>query len=387
MAKEIGVGMIGYAFMGKAHSNGWRQVARFFDVPYTPVLKTICGRNKQAVAAAAKQFGWQKAQTDWKKVIKDPDIQIIDICTPGNEHRPMAIAALHAGKHVVCEKPLANNLAEAREMVAAAKKSGTRTLTAFNYRRVPAIALAKKMIEEGKIGEIYHWRAVYLQDWIMDPNFPLVWRLRKEVAGSGPHGDLNAHITDLARHLVGEISEVVGMKKTFIEERPIQEAVSGGLGAKAGRRKGKVTVEDAFLFLARFDNGALGSFEATRFAGGRKNYNSFEINGSKGSIVFNLERLNELQYCDLTEKDGRFKGFRTIMCNEASQPYNEAWWPSGHIIGWEHTFTHEFKDFLEAIRRGRDTQPNFEDGMKTQAVLEAGMVSAEKGTWVKVASL
>ena len=387
MDKTIGVGMIGYAFMGRAHSNGWRQAPRFFNLPLTPVMKTICGRNKEAVTAAAKQMGWQKAETDWKKVISDPEIKIVDICTPGNQHKPMALAALAAGKHVVCEKPLANTLAEAREMAEAAKKAKVRTLTAFNYRRVPAIALAKQMIEEGLLGTIYHWRAVYLQDWIIDPKFPLVWRLQKEIAGSGPHGDLNAHITDLARYLVGEITEVVGMSKTFVKTRPLQEALAdGGLGAKAGAKKGKVTVEDAMLFLAKFENGALGAFEATRFAAGRKNFNSFEVNGSKGSIVFNLERLNELQYFNRKD-DGRMQGFRTIICNEGSQPYNSAWWPSGHIIGWEHTFTHEFKDFIEAIAKGKDTQPNFEDGMKTQAVLEAVMVSADKKKWVKIADL
>ena len=387
MAEKIGVGMIGYSFMGKAHSNGWRQLPHFFDVPFEPVMKTICGRNKANVEAAAKEMGWEKAETDWQKIINDPEIGIVDICTPGNLHKPMALAALKAGKHVVCEKPLANTLEEAKEMAAAAAESGKRTLTAFNYRRVPAVALAKRMIDEGKLGKIYHWRAVYLQDWIIDPKFPLVWRLQKEVAGSGPHGDLNAHIIDLARFLVGEISEVIGMGKTFIKERPLQvDSPDGGLGASGGVEKGKVTVEDAMLFLAKFEKGALGSFEATRFAAGRKNFNSFEINGSKGSIVFNLERLNELQYYSRKD-EADTQGFRTIICNEGTQPYNSAWWPSGHIIGWEHTFTHEFKDFLEAIAAGEDTQPNFDDGMKTNAVLEAVEVSAKRRRWVRPAKL
>ena len=387
MAKEIGIGMIGYAFMGKAHSNGWRQVPHFFDVPYKPVLKTLAGRNKDAVKEAAKDFGFEKTESDWTKLLKDDDIQIIDICAPGNLHKPMAIAALEAGKHVICEKPLANTLAEAKEMAAAAKKSGKKTLTAYNYRRVPAIAYAKQLIEEGVLGEIYHWRAVYLQDWIMDPDFPLVWRLQKDVAGSGPHGDLNAHITDLARWLVGEIDEVTGSKKTFIKKRPIEDgAPGGGLTAKGGVKKGDVTVEDAMLFLAKFKNGALGSFEATRFAGGRRNYNSWEINGSKGSLTFNLERLNELGYYNMEDPEGR-QGFRTIICNEAAQPYNSAWWPAGHIIGWEHTFTHEFADFLEAIAKDKQCQPNFVDGAKTQAVLEAAMDSTESGKWEKVQSV
>lgn len=384
MAKEIGVGMIGYAFMGKSHSNGWRQVARFFDVPREPRLKTVCGRNEDALKQAAGEFGFEQTETDWKKLLADDEIEIIDICSPGNLHEPMAIAALEAGKHVVCEKPLANDLAQAVRMTAAAKKSGRKTLTAYNYRRVPAIAMAKQMIDSGELGEIYHWRGVYLQDWIMDPEFPLVWRLQADVAGSGPHGDLNAHITDLARWLVGDIDEVVGMKKTFIEERPTEEgAPGGGLGAAGGATKGKVTVEDAFLYMARFSNGALGSFEATRFAGGRRNYNSWEINGSKGSLTFNLERLNELEYYNMADPGGR-QGFRTIICNDADQPYNEAWWPGGHIIGWEHTFTHEFKDFIEAIDSGAEVQPNFEDGAKTQAVLEAAMDSTNSGNWEKV---
>jgi predicted dehydrogenase len=387
MADTIGVGMIGYAFMGKSHSNGWRQVPHFFDVAQKPVMKTVCGRNAEAVGEAAATMGWEKAETDWEKVINDPEIGIIDICTPGNLHEPMAIAALEAGKHVVCEKPLANDLAEAQRITAAARKAGTRTLTAFNYRRVPAVALAKQMIDDGLIGEIYHWRAVYLQDWIMDPEFPLVWRLQKEVAGSGPHGDLNAHITDLARYLVGEISEVSGVKKTFIEERPLEEgSPDGGLGATGSSEKGKVIVEDALLFLAKFESGALGSFEATRFAAGRRNFNSFELNGSKGSLVFNLERMNELQYYNVDDPDGN-QGFRTINVGEASQPYMEAWWPAGHIIGWEHTFTHEFADFLGAIDSGADTQPNFEDATKTQAVLEAAMTATDSGRWEDVPSI
>ncbi|MDP6124658.1 MAG: Gfo/Idh/MocA family oxidoreductase [Candidatus Latescibacteria bacterium] len=386
MAETINVGMVGYSFMGKSHSNAYRQVGHFFDLPVKPVLKAICGRTASAVSEAADEMGWEGYETDWKALIARDDIGLIDVSTPGDSHKEIAIAACEAGKHVICEKPLANSLDEAREMADAAKKAGVRTMTAYNYRRVPAVALAKQMIGEGILGEIYHWRAVYLQDWIMDPDFPLVWRLQKDKAGSGPHGDLNAHITDLARHLVGEIDEVVGMDATFIKERPLEEAGSDGLSASGSAKMGQVTVDDATLFLARFENGALGSFEATRFAGGRKNHNSFEINGSKGSVVFDLERMNELQYFNCND-DERLQGFRTVICNEASQPYNEAWWPSGHIIGWEHTFTHEVKDLLEAIDSGDDVMPDFADGVKTQAVLEAVSRSAEERSWIKVSEL
>jgi predicted dehydrogenase len=308
---------------------------------------------------------------------------VIDICTPGNEHKPMAIAALKAGKHVICEKPLTNTLSEAKEVLEIAKKSRKKTMVAFNYRRVPAVALAKQLIAEGRIGQIYHWRAVYLQDWIIDPNFPLVWRLQKTKAGSGPHGDLNAHIIDLALHLVGDIDSVVGADTTFIKQRPVPAAIDSALGAKGGKKMGNVTVDDATLFLARFKNGALGSFEATRFAAGRRNHNRFEINGSKGSLVFDLEDMNHLQFYS-REDEGHMQGFRNIIVGEGSQPYMGAWWPPGHIIGWEHTFTHEFKDFFDAIVNNRKFSPDFTEGTKVQAVLEAVVDSAKSKKWAKV---
>ena len=388
MSKEINVGLVGYSFMGKAHSHAYRDVAMFFDSGATPVMKAICGRNEAAVAAAAQQFGWQGYETSWKKLIERDDIDLVDVSTPGDSHREIAVAAARAGKHVFCEKPLANTLAEAREMLDAVQKAKVRHMVAFNYRRVPAVALARQLIEEGRIGKIYHWRAVYLQDWIMDPNFPLVWRLVKKQAGSGPHGDLNAHIIDLAHYLVGDISEVVGADTTYIKERPMPESVDASLGAKSSgrRRMGRVTVDDATLFLARFKNGALGSFEATRFAGGRRNHNRFEINGSKGSIAFNLEKMNEIQFYS-RDDEPHLQGFREIIVNERAHPYMAAWWPPGHIIGWEHTFVHEVHDLLSAIVKGRSVHPDFEDGVKVQTVLEAVSMSAREKRWVKISEL
>jgi len=294
------------------------------------------------------------------------------------------VAAVEAGKHVLCEKPIANTLDEAKLMLAAAEKAGVKHMAAFNYRRVPAVALAKQLISEKRLGRIFHFRAVYLQDWIIDPKFPLVWRLQKPAAGSGPHGDLNAHIIDLALHLVGDIEDEVGMDTTFIKERPLLKDVGAGLAAGgSSRNKGKVTVDDATLFLARFAGGALGSFEATRFAQGRKNYNRFEINGERGSIAFNLERMNELQFFDATLPQ-KEQGWSTILATEGVHPYLEAWWPPGHIIGWEHTFIHEVYDFLNCIATGRTPSPSFAEGVKTQAVLEAVAVSCRRKSWVKI---
>ena len=313
MSNTIGVGLVGYKFMGKAHSNGYRQVAAFFpDVALRPVMKAICGRDEAAVRAAAAQFGWEGYETDWKKLVSRDDIGLIDVSTPGDTHAAISIAAAENGKHVFCEKPLANTLAEARQMLDAVQRNKVVGMVNFNYRRVPAVQLAKTLIDSGRLGRIYHWRAVYLQDWIMDPNFPLVWRLQKDVAGAGTLGDLGAHIIDLARMLVGEITEVTGLTETFIKRRPVLAATTGGLGAAAGTEMGEVTVDDAALFLARFANGAVGTFEVTRFAKGRANYNSFEINGSKGSIRFNLERMNELEVL-LDDDMPDVAGFRTVL--------------------------------------------------------------------------
>ena len=390
MPQEVNVGLIGYSFMGKVHSHAFKDMSFFFpEAAAYPVMKAICGRNEANVSDAAKTFGWQSYETDWKKLIGRDDIHLIDVSTPGDSHAEIAIAAAEAGKHVFCEKPLANNLAEARAMADAVRNAGVKSMVAYNYRRVPAVALAKKLIEEGRIGDIYHWRAVYLQDWIMDPNFPLVWRLQKQKAGSGPHGDLNAHIIDLARYLVGDISEVSGMQETFIKERPIAEEIDAALGASTGgsSQMGQVTVDDTTLFLARFENGAVGTFEATRFAGGRRNGNRFEINGSKGSIAFNLEKMNELQYYNREDED-HIQGFREIIVNEGVHPYMDHWWPPGHIIGWEHTFIHEVYDLMQAIGGADDNlHPDFDEGVKDQAVLEAVSISAENKSWIKVTDL
>ena len=372
--QEIGVGLVGYKFMGKAHSNAYRQVARFFDVEPVPAMRAVCGRDESAVREAADVLGWESYETDYERLLSREDVQLVDVCVPGNVHRDFAISALEAGKHVLCEKPLANTLDEAREMLEAARRAGTVNMVCFNYRRAPAVQLAKKLIDDGRLGEIRHWRAVYLQDFIMDPSFPLIWRLDKEVAGSGALGDIGAHIVDLAHLLVGPIAEVTGTMQTFIKERPLEESVGG-------TETGEVTVDDAAAFLVRFENGAMGTFEATRFAAGRGNRNAFEINGSKGSVAFDLERMNELEVY-FVEDPADTQGFRTVNVTSPDHPYAGAWWPPGHIIGYEHTFTHTIKDLLDGIKAGKSPSPDFEDGYRCQAVLDAVERSAASGQWV-----
>jgi predicted dehydrogenase len=372
-SSEIGVGLVGYKFMGRAHSNAYRQVERFFDLELSPRMRAICGRDEAGVRDAAASLGWEGYETDYRRLLERDDIGLVDVATPGNTHHEIAIAALESGKHVLCEKPLANTLEESREMLDAARTAGTINMVCFNYRRAPAVQLAKRLIDEGRLGEIRHWRAVYLQDFILDPEFPLIWRFRKEVAGSGALGDLGAHLVDLAHFLVGPIETVVGTVETFIKERPLE-------GSDAGR--GEVSVDDAAAFLARFENGAVGTFEATRLAPGRKNHNSFEINGSGGSLVFDLERMNELQvYFEGAEANG----FRTVLVTEPDHPYAGAWWPPGHIIGYEHTFVHTVKDLLDGIAAGKSPAPTFEDGYRCQAVLDAVERSLESGTWTEPA--
>src|SRR3954462_11518290 len=330
-AKTVNVGLIGTKFMGKAHSNAYLKVAKFFDVEPQPLMKAICGRHADKTAEFAKRFGWESYESDWKKLCERKDIDVVDIATPGSLHHDIAVAAAKAGKHVYCEKPLAFNLKDAREMLDAARKAGVVHMVNFNYRVVPALALAKQMIKAGEIGEIRHFRATYLQDWLNDPKFPMNWRLRKDAAGAGANGDLNAHHVDMARFLVGEIGEVVGMKKTFIAERPA-EGRSAGLTATAGVGTEKVTVDDATLFLAKFSNGALGSFEATRMAPGRKNFNRVEINGSKGSLVFNFEEMNVLQFYNWPARPGR-QASGQIMRPGACIPTVGACGPRGHVLG------------------------------------------------------
>ena len=378
---NLTIGLIGYQFMGKAHSNAYRQANRFFDLPYEIRMKTLCGRTEGAVKQAAETFGWEGHETDWRRVVEDPDIDVIDVSTPGDSHCEIVCAAAEAGKTVFCEKPIGNTLAEAEKMLEAVKKSGKPSAVFHNYRKAPAVALAKSMISGGKLGTIYHMRAVYLQDWIADPNFPLVWRLQKEKSGSGAHGDINSHIIDLGRHLVGEFGEVCGTLHTFIKKRPLVGAVDDRLGATASQEMGDVTVDDAAMFLAKFKDGAIGTFEATRFAVGRKNHNRFEINGSKGSVVFNLERMNELEYYN-NEDPSETHGFRLIQATQGDHPYAGHYWPPGHIIGYEHTFVNLVADAVTAIAEGREPTPNIEDGYQNQRVLDAVERSHAERSWV-----
>jgi predicted dehydrogenase len=380
------VGLIGYKFMGKAHSNAYKSVGMFFPLKNRVVMKAICGRDEAAVRKAAETWGWESYETDWKKLIRRSDIDVIDVSTPGNLHAEMAIAAARAGKHVLCEKPLANSLDEARRMQKAVEKAGVKNMVFFNYRRVPAVNFARRLIREGKLGEIYHFRGAYLQDWITDPEFPLVWRLDKDVAGSGALGDIGAHILDLALFLIGDITEVVADMKTFIKKRPLLESGSAFFAKKkAGpQRLGDVTVDDAATILARFRNGAMGTFTATRFATGRKNANQFEIYGSRGSVAFNLESLNDL-YLYSKDDAATEQGFRKILVTDSAHPYIGAWWPPGHIIGYEHTFTNALSDFFRALETGESVSPDFKDGVAVQAVLAAVEKSASRGRWTKVA--
>ena len=380
--------MIGYRFMGKVHSFGIEAAPFFFKNGIQPVKKVICGRTEHLVKQAAEEFGWEEYCTDWEEVIKRDDIDLIDVATPTNMHKDISIAAIKAGKHVFCEKPIALSAKEAREMLEAAEKSGIVHMLGHNYRRVPAIALAKKIIDEGKLGKIYHFRGVYLQDWIMDPNFPLTWQLDKKIAGAGAHADLNSHIVDLARYLVGELDKVIGMEETFIKRRPkapVEEKLNSMLTneGKVSTEYGDVTVDDTTAFLVKFKDGAVGTFEASRFAGGRKNHERIEINGSKGTLSFNFERMNELKYWS-KEDDLEVQGFRTIMVTEGCHPYISAWWPAGHVIGYENTFVNEFADLFKCIRDNTKAQPNFYDGWKNAQVLDAVAKSIRTLTWENV---
>lgn len=382
MKRSLKVAMIGYNFMGKAHSNAWRQAPKFFNLPVDIELHTICGRSQPALDEAAARFGWSYAVTDWREAVANPEIDIVDICTPTESHHPIALAAAANGKAILCEKPLGMSIPQCEEMVAAVQKAGVVNMVCHNYRRIPAIALAKSMIEQGVLGDrIYHYRARYAQDWIANPEFPLVWRLQSEIAGLGALGCIGSHIIDLGRYLVGELREVSGLMETFIDERPLLEETLGGLGAKAGSAKGKVTVEDAASWIARFENGAVGSFEATRFAYGRKNQITLEINGSKGSLAFDFEEMNRLRYYNAEDPEGA-RGFRDILVTEASHPYLDAWWPPGHLIGYEHTFTNTFADFIRAILDGKSVHPTFEDGLANEKVLSAITESARNKQWV-----
>ncbi len=380
--RSLSVGLIGYNFMGKAHSNAWRQAGRFFDLPAEIRMRTLCGRSAQGVAAAAANLGWEGTSTDWREVVADPDIDIVDICTPNDCHHEIAIEAARHGKAVLCEKPLAMNVAEGEAMVAAVKKAGVVNMVCYSYRRVPAIALAKRMIERGDLGDrIHHFRARYAQDWITDPSFPLVWRLQSKVAGSGSHGDLGAHLIDLGRYLVGELKEVCGLMETFVKSRPLQAELGSGLSAKASSKMGRVTVDDAVSWIGRFKNGAIANLEATRFAQGRKNNITFEINGNKGSLVFDFEDMNRLKFYRADDPED-VRGFRDIIVTEGVHPYAGAWWPPGHIVGYEHTFIHTCADFVHAIAKDKPVQPSFAEGLANEKVLEAISESAKLRSWV-----
>jgi predicted dehydrogenase len=383
---RLRVAMVGYGFMGAAHSQGWRVAPRFFDLPAEPVMRTIVGRDAKRVEAARARFGWERAETDWRRVIDDPDIDVVDICSPGSSHAEIAIAALDAGKHVLCEKPLANTVAEAEAMVAAAARAaarGVRSMVGFSYRRVPAIGFARRLVEEGRLGTIRQVRALYLQDWLTDEDGPMTWRLDREQAGSGSLGDIGAHAIDLVEHLTGsQLSTVSGTLATFVEERPLLgETV--GLSGTASAERGRVTVDDAAWFTARLDGGAaagaIGAFEATRYATGRKNALRVELSGSRGAIAFDLEAMNELQFYDATAPAGE-QGFTRIVVTEPEHPYMANWWPTGHAIGYEHAFSHEVVDLVTAIARGTDPEPSFADGLHIQRVLDAVERSAAAGS-------
>jgi predicted dehydrogenase len=372
----LNVALIGYAFMGRAHSNAYRQVNRFFpDLPYEVVPRVLVGRSAGPVAEAAAQLGWHESATDVAAVLKRPDIDLVDISTPNDSHYDLTIAALKAGKIALTEKPLALDTAQARKMADLAAKLKRPSLIWHNYRRCPAAMTAAALIADGKLGTIQQVRAVYLQDWLTDDACPWLWRMDSKACGSGAHGDLNAHLIDMTRFLTGlEFSEVVSMRETFIKQRKKPD----------GKGMGKVDVDDAFLFLAKLSNGATASYEATRVAAGRKNYNRIEINGTKGSLVWSFERMNELEYFSYDDEP-RVQGFRTIMCmNGAAHPYAGAYWPDGHIIGYEHTFVNTLRDFLVALKAGTEFRPDFRDGVANQEVLDAAVRSAETKKWVTI---
>lgn len=387
MTRRLGVGMVGYAFMGVAHSQAWRNAPHFFNLPLEPDMAAVAGRDKAAVTAAAARLGWSSVETDWKTLVTRDDIDLVDICTPGDTHAEIAIAALAAGKHVLCEKPLANSVGEAVAMAEAAEQAranGQLAMVGFTYRRVPAIQLARQLVADGRIGSVRHVRAQYLQDWIADANAPLSWRLDKQKAGSGALGDIGAHIIDLAQFVTGEsVTGVSAILETFVHERPVASEHSG-LHGTAGTETGPVTVDDAAIFLGRMSGGGLATFEATRFAWGRKNAIRLEINGSAGSVAFDFEDMNVLNFFDVAQPAAE-AGFRRIVVTEPEHPFVAAWWPAGHGLGYEHAFTHQAVDLVTAIAEGRQPEPSFADGLRVQRVLEAVERSAaDASTWQEI---
>lgn len=386
-AQSLGVAMIGYSFMGAAHSHAWRTAPRFFDLPLSPAMNVLSGRNGQAAQKAASKLGWTDVETDWRAVLRRDDVDLVDICTPGNTHAEIAIAALEAGKHVLCEKPLANTLADAEAMAAAAESAaeqGILAMVGFTYRRVPAIQLARKLIADGRIGKVRHVRAQYLQDWLVDEDAPLSWRLDKSKAGSGALGDIGAHIIDLTQFITGEsITGVSGILETFVNERPVATE-SGSMSGTAGTERGPVTVDDAAVFLGRLSGGGLGIYEATRFATGRKNAIRIEINGSEGSLAFDFEDMNVLQFFDGSEAN-ETAGFRRILVTEPEHAYISNWWPAGHGLGYEHGFTHQVVDLVSDLAAKRQPSPSFADGLVVQRVMAAvENSSSANGAWQNI---
>jgi predicted dehydrogenase len=384
MHTTLGIGLVGTKFMGRAHSNAWMSAPRFFNLPLVVNMRAVAGTKVQDVAEFSQRWGWQCCSDEWQDLVTDPQIDLIDNCTPNHVHAEVSIAALAAGKHVACEKPLAGTLDDARRMRDAAKKAaakGIKTFVWFNYRRCPAVAFAHQLVNEGKLGRIFHVRASYLQDW-GGPSTPLLWRFQGKLAGSGAHGDLNAHIIDMARFITGEeVTEVVGaIEETFIKERDIIESSGGaiaGKGAKRavrGSRKGRSTVDDAVLFMARMSGGAIASFEASRLATGNQNRNQIEINGEKGSLKFDFERMNELQWWDHT-LPARLRGWSRVMCTDATHPYAANYWPAAHVLGYEHGFVSQAADTVMVLGGKKPVVaiPDFADAYETQRVLEAAI--------------
>ena len=384
----LAVAMVGHAFMGAAHSQAWRTAPRFFDLPLHPTMSVVCGRDTGRAAEAAQRLGWDQSADDWHAVVSRDDIDLVDICTPGDSHAEIALAALAAGKHVLCEKPLANTVEEATSMTLAAEEAhahGQVAMVGFNYRRVPATAQARRMVAQGRLGRLRHVRVTYLQDWLVDPGSPHSWRLDKQKAGSGALGDIGAHIIDLTQFITQDrITEVSGQLATFVKERPVAAEHSGLSGTAGGAGEmAPVTVDDAAVFLAKFTGGAVGVFEATRFASGRKNAIRIEINGSLGSLAFDFEDMNVLHLYDATEPD-ETAGFKRILVTEPGHPYVAAWWPPGHGLGYEHGFTHQVVDLVTAIAEGTDPTPTFADGLQVQRVLAAVETSSDTRQWQEV---
>jgi predicted dehydrogenase len=384
--KKLNVALIGAQFMGKAHTNAWRKVGMFFDLPVEPVMKVLCGKFESEVEVA-DAWGWQETSLDWKETVNRPDIDVVDICTPNFLHPIIAIEAAKAGKNVICEKPLANTLEQAEEMLAAVTAANIKHMCGFSYRFAPAVTTIRNMVKAGELGKIFHFRAAYQQDWIVDPNFPLVWRLKKEHTGSGALGDIGAHIVDLCHYLVGDVIEVTSAMETFIKERPITDSDTGIAGKSGEQRTGQtgiVDVDDAAVFLARLkDCNTLATFEATRFAPGRRNFNSIEIYGSEGSILWNQEDMNFFEYFNRNDPP-HLQGFRRVQATDPAHPYVKNWWPSGHIIGYEHLFVHEMYEYLKSIESSDTPYSTFADAVKCQRVLSAVEAAAESKRWESV---